>query len=505
MKSALGFNGKVEENGVFKVEFSRQDGPFEETGFNRNPEYFADGYLAFYMPGTFSGTSGAAAGSAGTTGTTGAAGASGSTAGALDNVFVAGEIPLRENEVANFEQALERANIWIPAVHNHEIQEMPRLIFVHVETVGSAHQIASAIRQAMNQTKGHFKEDQARQVSTPGVSGLANIPSTIGYNGRLEEENGVLTVIVPRQEQLTDCAIAITQQNNGTNGTAGAGAGASGSSSSTGTAGSGMSTTGASGSGSSSTGTTSTGTSGSGTATTGTGSTDTGASGTGSANSGASAVGMSSDAGMASNNCLLANLQAQPGMNTGTSTGTTGSAGTGTSNTGASGSGSTSTGTTGTGTNGTAGAGSTTGTTSSNMSLIPPQVGAVSEFRFEMGGNGSVDVDAEFALLATEAPQTVRLLRENGFVVGALHNHFAFESPRLLFLHASGQGSASKLAQVIRMALDQNAALSGTGTGAAGSGSTGTGTTGSGTSGSTGSSSGSSSSGSTSSSSGPAL
>ncbi len=30
---------------------------------------------------------------------------------ALDNVFVAGEIPLRENEVANFEQALERANI----------------------------------------------------------------------------------------------------------------------------------------------------------------------------------------------------------------------------------------------------------------------------------------------------------------------------------------------------------------------------------------------------------
>jgi hypothetical protein len=111
------------------------------------------------------------------------------------------------------------------------------------------------------------------------------------------------------------------------------------------------------------------------------------------------------------------------------------------------------------------------------MNRIPPEVGAVSEFRFEMGGNGSVDVDAEFALLATEAPQTVRLLRENGFVVSAVHNHFAFESPRLLFLHASGQGSASKLAQVIRMALDQNAALSGSG---ANGSSTGTSTTGTG-------------------------
>jgi hypothetical protein len=111
------------------------------------------------------------------------------------------------------------------------------------------------------------------------------------------------------------------------------------------------------------------------------------------------------------------------------------------------------------------------------MSRIPPQVGAVNEFRFEMGGNDSVDVSIELALLPIELPQTVRLLRENGFVISAIHNHFAFESPRLLFLHASGQASASKLAQVIRMALDQNAALSSNGGANGSTGSTsGTGT-----------------------------
>jgi hypothetical protein len=121
------------------------------------------------------------------------------------------------------------------------------------------------------------------------------------------------------------------------------------------------------------------------------------------------------------------------------------------------------------------------------MNRIPPEAGPASEFRFEQGGDGSMDVNAEFALLATEAPQTVRLLRENGFVVSALHNHFAFESPRLLFLHASGQASAAKLARVIRMALDQNAALS---NGANGTGTSGS-TTGTGTSTGTSTSSGS--------------
>ena len=140
---------------------------------------------------------------------------------------------------------------------------------------------------------------------------------------------------------------------------------------------------------------------------------------------------------------MLESLQAQPGMSKGSTTGT--------------------------------GATGTSGTASASANLIPPEVGAVSEFRFEMGGNGSVDVSAEFALLATEAPQTVRLLRENAFVVSAVHNHFAFENPRLLFLHASGKASAAKLAQVIRMALDQNAALSGTGTSSTGTSSTGTG------------------------------
>jgi hypothetical protein len=396
VQSALRFTGKVEVSGVFKVEFSRQDGPFKQQGFNRQPQFFADGYLAFFMPGTMTGTSGTS--SSGSTSTA-------TTSANSNQVLVAGEIPLRENEVANFEQALERANIWIPAIHNHEIQETPRLIFVHVETVGNPQQIATTIRQAMDQTSGRFQEDQSKQVSATTIAGLGDVAGIIGNNATLEEGNGVLKVTVPRSENFSDCAIAVSQSANGAgNGTSNSSSGSSGSTSG------------------------STGTSNS--------------SGTGAT---ASATGTANGSGVAANNCLLESLQAQPGMSNGTTGASSGTA-----------------------------AGSASGTTAT-ANRIPPEVGAFSEFRFELGGNGSSDVNAEFAVLATEAPQTLRLLRENGFVVSALHNHFAFESPRLLFLHASGQGTAANLAKVIRMALDQNAALSGSSSGTS-SGSTSGGT-----------------------------
>jgi len=48
------------------------------------------------------------------------------------------------------------------------------------------------------------------------------------------------------------------------------------------------------------------------------------------------------------------------------------------------------------------------------------------------------DVVAGFALPPTEVAPTLRLLRESGWTVSAVHNHFLNVSPHLFFLHAAG-------------------------------------------------------------------
>ena len=480
VQSAMGFNGQIKPSGVFKVQFSRQDEQFTEKGFKRQPEFFASGWIAFSMQSSMNGSTGtgaaggsAAGGSAagaagsGTASGSGAAGGSASGGGQTapaNLAMITAEIPLLETEVAEFERVLERADIAISAVHNHEIQERPRLIFIHAETVGDPVQVAQVFRTAMSRTRAKFAEDTGPDTHIAGLD-RNTIFHTIGNNAEATAHDGVLEVTVPRSEQFSNCTALIVQatngpwaanSNNGSNSNNGGGAANGGTASNGGTATSGTSGAAAGSSGTAAGGSTST----------------------------ASSAGPGL---MASNGCLSASMQSQPGAQgasgsgTGTSgTGTSGS--TGTSGTGTSGStGSTGTSGTGSASGGTsagAGSGSTSGQSGANN--FPADLGAASEFHFELGGNGSVDVNAEFALLATEVQQTVRILRENNFTVSALHNHFISESPRLFFIHASGHGSASKLAQVIRMVLDQNAMSSGTSGSASGTG----------TSGSTGSSTG---------------
>ncbi len=507
VQGALAFQGTTASDGVLKVEFVRQDGPFTENTYKQAPAFIASGSLAFYMSnavplnstatstGSTGSTGTSASGSTGsgstgnnttgatTTGTgTGSTASSGSTGSGSFAGLVTGEIPLREKELANFLQAMERSNIGVSAIVNHFILENPRLIFVHIEAAGDTQQIASSIRKAMNATSGNFREITGADSSETGLD-RDTITSTVAYGGMAMEHGGVLMVTVPRPEQFSNCALSIYQAN-GANSTSGTGttSGAGG----TGTGASGTGTTGTSASGGT-TGTSATGSTGSATGSTGS-TTGTTGSTTGTTGSTTGTTGSAMGPALtASNTCLSNAMQAtnSTGSASGGSTGTTGTGttGTGTSTTG------TTTSTTGTSTSGT---GSTTsGSTSSTTDMaFPAELGAASMFMFERGGGGSIDVVAEFALLATEVQPTIQKLREAGFRVSAAHNHFLNENPRLFFLHAYGQGSAASLSQVIRTVLDQNAQTSGTYAGNGAYTTSGTGSTGSTATGSTTSSSG---------------
>jgi hypothetical protein len=75
------------------------------------------------------------------------------------------------------------------------------------------------------------------------------------------------------------------------------------------------------------------------------------------------------------------------------------------------------------------------------------------------GSDGQAVVDGDFAMEERELQAVLKALRKGGIDVVAIHNHMTGEEPRIMFLHYWGLGPAARLAQVLRSALDAQAAL----------------------------------------------
>ncbi|MBY0504163.1 MAG: DUF1259 domain-containing protein [Bryobacteraceae bacterium] len=64
-------------------------------------------------------------------------------------------------------------------------------------------------------------------------------------------------------------------------------------------------------------------------------------------------------------------------------------------------------------------------------------------------------VMGDLVLFEDEVNPVMSAAFANGLDVTALHNHFFYESPRVMFMHIGGTGSAQKLAMAVRRTLDQ--------------------------------------------------
>jgi hypothetical protein len=72
--------------------------------------------------------------------------------GTQDHAAVAGDFTMTENEVAPVIKSLIENGIEVVAVHNHMVQEQPRIFFLHYWGVGNAEQLAKGLRVALDET-----------------------------------------------------------------------------------------------------------------------------------------------------------------------------------------------------------------------------------------------------------------------------------------------------------------------------------------------------------------
>ncbi len=71
------------------------------------------------------------------------------------------------------------------------------------------------------------------------------------------------------------------------------------------------------------------------------------------------------------------------------------------------------------------------------------------------GEQSAAHIAGDIAMLEPEVNAVIKALRRNNLEVVALHNHMLGDVPRIIFLHYYGRGTADKLAEGFRAALDE--------------------------------------------------
>jgi hypothetical protein len=83
-----------------------------------------------------------------------------------------------------------------------------------------------------------------------------------------------------------------------------------------------------------------------------------------------------------------------------------------------------------------------------------PFMGLTSWAAFTSHG-GHVMVMGDLTLAEDEVNPVMSVALENGLEVTALHNHFFFDNPRIMFMHIGGAGDLEQLASAVRKAVDK--------------------------------------------------
>ncbi len=85
---------------------------------------------------------------------------------------------------------------------------------------------------------------------------------------------------------------------------------------------------------------------------------------------------------------------------------------------------------------------------------MPPFLGLTSWAAFTSDPHGQIMVMGDLVLFPDEVNPVMSAALENGLEVTALHNHFLFDEPRVMFMHIGGHGTAEALASAVRKVLD---------------------------------------------------
>jgi len=121
--------------------------------------------------------------------------------GTDDNAMVMGDLVLLEGELNPVIAKLRSSGFEISAVHNHLLEETPRVMYVHYMGHGPAAQLASSLHAALSVSKTPLEKPAAAAAESAPPAWVKTVEDAVGRNGTFK--GGVLSYGVARSDVIS--------------------------------------------------------------------------------------------------------------------------------------------------------------------------------------------------------------------------------------------------------------------------------------------------------------
>lgn len=169
VEQALGKAGAMQPGDVYKVSFPRSDLKVTVAGVELKPALALGTWVAFKRMG--------------------------------EMTVVMGDLVLTENEVEPVLSKLQQGGIETTALHNHVLNESPRVMYIHIHAMGEAVTLAKAIHDALALTKTPFAAPAATASPEIGID-TKQIDQILGQSGKVN--GGVYQFSIARADEISD-------------------------------------------------------------------------------------------------------------------------------------------------------------------------------------------------------------------------------------------------------------------------------------------------------------
>jgi len=128
--------------------------------------------------------------------------------GSDNDAAVMGDLVLLEHEVTPVMKKLRSAGFDITAIHNHVLNETPRIIYMHYLGHGKSAELAKSLRAALAESNTPLDEQAPPAPSGEPPAFVKAVEETLGTKGRFA--GGVLSFGIARSGAITDHGMTLT-------------------------------------------------------------------------------------------------------------------------------------------------------------------------------------------------------------------------------------------------------------------------------------------------------
>jgi len=121
-------------------------------------------------------------------------------AGSENNATVMGDLVLLQDEVGGVMSKLREKGIEITAVHNHLLDEMPHVMYMHYMGHGNAEELAESFKAALATSKTPMGKPAPAPKAVAEPAFAKTVEEALGHKGGFA--GGVLAIGIPRAEAI---------------------------------------------------------------------------------------------------------------------------------------------------------------------------------------------------------------------------------------------------------------------------------------------------------------